>query len=67
MILGYNWSTDTGKEPKITEASLKTADFGWNWAEFAEKTVVSPTNSNLYHYAGNIWMVILGNKKKLNS
>ena len=32
---------------------MKTADFGQFWAEFAEKTVVSPTNSNLYHYAGN--------------
>ena len=32
---------------------MKTVDFGRNWAEFAEKTVVSPTNSNLYHYAGN--------------
>ena len=24
-----------------------------NWAEFAEKWVVNPTNSNLYHYANN--------------
>ena len=32
---------------------MKTADLGQFWAEFAEFWVVSPTNSNLYHYAGN--------------
>ena len=32
---------------------MKTADFGQFWAEIAEFWVVSPTNSNLYHYAGN--------------
>ena len=40
-------------EQKLAEGSLETADFRKIWAEFAEFWVVSPTNSNLYHYAGN--------------
>ena len=35
------------------ECSQKTADLLECWVEFPEKQVVSPTNSNLYHYAGN--------------